>query len=484
MENAALINEARPNGKTYYSISLAMLGAIMFGVDCANFGQTQGFTGFLKEFCEGTWDKNYSCKLHDGVLNNPDYQNIFCMLSNVLLVLGATAGAVLLAPIVAGGAGRRACISLGAFVTFVGTAISAFLSFGNSYIFWISRIVTGFGVGVCCYALPMYNSEMATAKIRGSTGSLFQLFTVIGQFFATMVMLKIHNWRLGMLFPGIFGFIVSIAIWFAPESPRWTMRTKGFEAAVAILRQVRMGDVTAEAQEIQAAIDAEANEQKISMAAACGDANLRKRITIASYLQTAQQATGVNAFLGYANILFPKLGIKNVFVFNVLWNGVMVIGVIFGILMIDSSRGGRRPQLLGATILMGPSLVVAGAFLQTGSSNIVVAVMVCLFALGFQSGWGMIPWVYPSEIFSNKEREVAMGFAVGFQYFMNAVIYLVSPLMMTWSGPGTMYIFGALNITNFVFVSTCIKETKGVPLEKVPELFGKVDRSAKAATIA
>merc|ERR1712203_19321 len=144
---------------------------------------------------------------------------------------------------------------------------------------------------------------------------------------------------------------------------------------------------------------------------------------------------------------------------------------------------------MGATVLMGPSLVAAGALLlafgtASGTSNTVVAVLVCLFALGFQSGWGMIPWVYPSEIFSNKERESAMGFAVGFQYFTNALIYFAAPLLMTWSAPGTMFIFGALNVTNFIFVSACIKETKGIPLEKVPELFGKVDRAAKVATVA
>lgn len=292
-----------------------------------------------------------------------------------------------------------------------------------------------------------------------------------------------------MLFPGIFGLIVSVAIWFAPESPRWTMKKKGFEAAVAILRQVRTGDVTGEAREIQDAIEAEANEQKIGLKDACGDANLRKRIMIASYLQTAQQATGVNAFLGYANILFPEIGFKNPFVFNVIWNGVMVVGVIFGISMIDSPKGGRRTQLLGATVLMGPSLVVAGILLKifgtdSDTSNICVAILVCLFALGFQSGWGMIPWVYPSEIFSNKEREVAMGFAVGFQYFTNALIFFISPLMMTWSSSGTMFIYGALNITNFVFVSACIKETKGIPLEKVPELFGKVEHGKAVAALA
>merc|ERR1712048_379244 len=111
------------------------------------------------------------------------------------------------------------------------------------------------------------------------------------------------------------------------------MKKKGFEAGIALLRQVRNGDVASEARAIQDAIDADANEPKISKKEACADPNLRKRIVIASYLQVAQQLTGVNAFLGYANILFEAVGIKNALSFNVIWNLLMLVGVIFGILL-------------------------------------------------------------------------------------------------------------------------------------------------------
>jgi len=44
--------------------------------------------------------------------------------------------------------------------------------------------------------------------------------------------------------------------------------------------------------------------------------------------------------------------------------------------------------------------------------------------------------------------------------------------------PGMLYFFGAFNILNLGFVVTCIKETKGVPLEDIPKLFG-ASRDAK-----
>merc|ERR1711988_323627 len=100
---------------------------------------------------------------------------------------------------------------------------------------------------------------------------------------------------------------------------------------------------------------------------------------------------------------------------------------------------------------MGPSLVISGVLLAfNGVPSFIVPVFLCVFAFGFQFAWGMIPWVYPSEIFSNREREVAMGFAVGFQYLINTVIDFIAPLLIGWNIPMTLGIFGVFNITNFL----------------------------------
>merc|ERR1712048_887665 len=167
----------------------------------------------------------------------------------------------------------------------------------------------------------------------------------------------------------------------------------------------------------------------------------------------------------------------------------MLVGVIFGILLIDSPKGGRRVQLLVATVMMGPSLVGSGfivAFTPTTAGTSypgwIGAVFLCIFAFGFQGAWGMIPWVYPSEIFSNRERETAMGFAVGFQYFVNAWVYAIAPNLMLWSKSGTMFVFGAFNVTNFIFCYACIRETKGVPLEEVPQLFDSASKGNQVSS--
>merc|ERR1712083_832152 len=73
---------------------------------------------------------------------------------------------------------------------------------------------------------------------------------------------------------------------------------------------------------------------------------------------------------------------------------------------------------------------------------------VLVYAFDFQAAWGAIPWVYPSEIFSMAEKERAISLSVFFQYGANAVIAVVTPAMLQWSTPGTLFVFAALNITN------------------------------------
>merc|ERR1740138_371391 len=121
-----------------------------------------------------------------------------------------------LAPVIAENAGRRMGITVGALISAVGCLLTADLDFGNVIIFQTGRFLTGFGV--CCYALPLYNSEVSAPSIRGATGSLFQVNVVIGQLVASIVTYFNNDWRLGMMLPGIAAVAVALGVWLAPES--------------------------------------------------------------------------------------------------------------------------------------------------------------------------------------------------------------------------------------------------------------------------
>merc|ERR1712151_392083 len=162
-------------------------------------------------------------------------------------------------------------------------------------------------------------------------------------------------------------------------------------------------------------------------------------------------------------------------------NGTQVIGILIGIYLIDSHSilGGRRNMfVLAAWIMALPMFVAAMAVAQNWAAALIVG-MVLVYGFGFQVAWGPVPWVYASEIFSNAERDAANGLAIGMEYGANAVIVFVSPFLVSWSITKSLTMFGIFNVLIATFCFFYVTETKGVPVELVPALFG-TDRAQKA----
>jgi len=203
---------------------------------------------------------------------------------------------------------------------------------------------------------------------------------------------------------------------------------------------------------------------------------LRWRLFIACWLQASQQLTGVNAFLGFQSDIFTAAGYSADEVSDIpggpafIVQMVFIVGCVTGLALIDSPYGGRKPQLLGASLLMGPPLLLA-AFTKMAGISSVTAYCVYVFSFGFQAAWGIIPWFYPAELFKMRERENALAISTFFGFLFNLLVGLVTKPMFAWSPGGTFLIFGLLNVGNCVFVQTCLKETKGVALEDIPRMF-------------
>merc|ERR1719498_1127502 len=98
-----------------------------------------------------------------------------------MVPIGMALGCLTLAPISARRWGRRITISVGGLTCFLGCIIVSYIS-TTVPVYMIGRFLTGYGCGIACYCLPMYQSEVATMGIRGLMGSLFQLMVVIGGF--------------------------------------------------------------------------------------------------------------------------------------------------------------------------------------------------------------------------------------------------------------------------------------------------------------
>ena len=106
------------------------------------------------------------------------------------------------------------------------------------------------------------------------------------------------------------------------------------------------------------------------------------------------------------------------------------MGIVVGLALLDSKWGGRRIQLALVTATICPLLVLVGLSSQFGWSTHLELALLCLFAFSWQLAWGMIPWVYPSELFTMAERDRATSLAVFVQYAANAALMVVVPQLL------------------------------------------------------
>lgn len=219
-------------------------------------------------------------------------------------------------------------------------------------------------------------------------------------------------------------------------------------------------------------------------------AGLKKRFFIACYLNAAQQLTGVNYVINFQGELFKKCGYESVevqnslipFGPNMIFQVVGLVGVVCSLLLMDSKFGGRRSLLLYATPLLAVSMlalsvsflmdVVAGENNHPTAAGYLLTWTVNLYWFGFQLSWGPVPWLYPAEIFSDTERERGCSMSAVAQFCAGWLVNKVATVILNHSSLGwVLMLFSGLCASNQLFVFTCIKETKGVPLDEVQGLF-------------
>jgi hypothetical protein len=483
---AAQMN-TKPNMMTFVSITIVMMGALMFGIDQNNFGLVHGMPSFCEFWCpkfdfeEATADPAFCSNLHRlDVADQPADWITFNAFGLNMVPMGMALGCLTLAPLCARRWGRRLTISLGGLTCFLGCIIVSYIS-TNVTVYMIGRFFTGYGCGIACYCLPMYQSEVATIGIRGLMGSLFQLMVVLGGVLAIILLGVIEDWKQGFMLPGYAGFVVGLAVWLCPESPRFVIDRFGKDAGRPVLQRVRRGDVETELEFLDRNLQEEKQAGSIPFSQLFTKPGLRLRVFTACYLQAAQQFTGVNAFLGFQTDIFKAAGASEDAIAKVpngpafLLQMTMLAGCILGLVLVDSPVGGRRIQLNGAAVLMGPALIIGAVAGWVGWSHQVTEIALFVFGFGFQLAWGIIPWFYPAELFTMREREAALSLSTFSGFAMNVVIGYIALPLLRWSPNGTFFIFGVLNVTNVMFVLACVKETKGVPLEDIPALFGGVD---------
>ncbi|RDW80383.1 hypothetical protein BP5796_05081 [Coleophoma crateriformis] len=405
--------------------------------------------------------------------------------------------------------GRRGALFIAGLFSFVGVIGSAFCSSWGTLMF--CRLLVGVGMGAKASVVPIFESEIAPARIRGRLLVSWQTFTALGIFLGNAANLIVrNNWRWQTASGFIPALILLTLVFVCSESPRWLIKQGKYKKAYEVLLRLRRNHLLAardlyyihaqiqvetslfsEREDVELQLnDWSANvDQKMYQDTFKHTSYLRRfvqlftisrnqRAAVASLVvMAAQQMSGINIF---AFLAASFLADSNFSAMKSLWLslGFGAANFIFSPLaywFIDTK--GRRYLLLMSLFCCFPMLL-ATAFsfkIKDDESRIaVVATFLVLFTLAYSPGAGVVPFLYSSEIWPLLTREVGMSWACFWNFSLAGVLALTVPqLTQAMGSTGLLCMFAGLDAVAFILVWLLVPGTAEVTtLEDMNYVFG------------
>ena len=353
----------------------------------------------------------------------------------------------------------------------------------------VYRIIGGVGIGIVSIVSPIYISEVAPAKMRGTLVSLYQLAVTVGFLFAYMAnwmidanidpsitgdvslwdkIMNTEAWR-GMLgsetLPALLFFFI---IFFIPESPKWLL-VKGMETKAAGI----LGRIYNSQEEV-------ANEIAVTNASLAGDENkgkwsdlLKPGILVAviagSAIAILGQFMGVNAVLYYGPKIFTTAGFDNPMFSTVLVGVVNCVTTVLAVFIID--RVGRKNLIYWGVSGMILCLLAIGVYFAWGDALGLGNIFMLTFFLAYVFCTAIsicaVVFVLLSEMYPNSVRGRAMSIA-GFALWIGTyLIGQLTPILLGWSEAGTFFLFAVMCVPYMLIMWKVIPETTGKTLEEI-----------------
>jgi sugar porter (SP) family MFS transporter len=335
--------------------------------------------------------------------------------------------------------------------------------------------VIGLGIGLSSSTVPTYLSELAPAKVRGAMGALNQIFIVLGiliAFLTSYFLGPTSDWRwmfAGAIVPAV---VLLLGLNIMPESPRWLLKNgQEAEARSVLVSAHGTDDVDGELETIREVVRLDNEKGRFRDLWAPW---VRPMLIVAMLLAIGQQFSGVNAINAYFPTMLISLGFAT--------QAALLSGVLLGVtkflftawVVFVVDRWGRKPLLLIGNVIMVITLGAAGWVVlgvsDKGTVGILMLILMVLYLVGYELGWGAVVWVMMAEVFPLKARAAGMGIASVVLWASTGIVSAVFPII---SDPkalgigGSMFVFAGINVVLFVLTKWLVPETKGRSLEQI-----------------
>ncbi|XP_026177905.1 solute carrier family 2, facilitated glucose transporter member 8 [Mastacembelus armatus] len=364
----------------------------------------------------------------------------------------------------------------------------------NVWMLYVGRVLTGLASGVTSLVVPLYISEMAHERVRGTLGSCVQLMVVLGIMGVYLAGLFL-DWRWLAICSSIPPTLLIVCMCFMPETPRFLLSQGKRQEAEEALRFLRGPDAPVEWEcgRIEDACDEQGSNFQMSD---LKDPGVYKPLVIGIMLMIFQQMSGINAIMFYAENIFEQAHFKASDLASVIVGLIQVVFTAVAALIMD--RAGRKILLIISGVAMAISTTAFGVYFHlmsklhrsTSLSLVMLDVQstageepapdlawlalasMAIFITGFALGWGPIPWLVMSEIFPLKVRGFASAACVLTNWTMAFVVTKTfQDMMNVLTNAGTFWLFSSVCTLSIIFTAFFIPETKGKTLEQIEATF-------------
>ena len=406
--------------------------------------------------------------------------------------------------------GRRATIFFSAFPLYVGWML--LVAADSAALLLCGRLFSGIGCSVVFSALGVYIAEVAHESTRGGWTILSELLISVGSTAA----FALSDWmpvRWMAVVGAAMAVVQATLLLGVPESPRWLVehgRPAEARRNLAWVRGVGGGRRTTADDESTSAVDEELAtiRRKLDETSSTTDARrvhgfcgrfavlwtVRNRLRISVPMVSFQGLCGHVGIVAFMNTVLADIGDYPASV-------AIIVGVARCAATLVASvcveRCGRKKLFVyGGAAQAVCLLLVAGAFLLreklptaaaddddpaaagwrllTTVERTISLVAIIVFMMAYSFGWGAVPGVINSEMFPQSVRGTAtcLNTIVGLTAGV-VCSYAFLPMIVHLGTGGAFGTFGAVCAAGTLFGAVAIKETKGLTLEQITEMFNE-----------
>lgn len=340
---------------------------------------------------------------------------------------------------------------------------------------FIGRIFGGLSAGLITTIMPMYLMELAPPRLKGAVGALCPLGVtlgiLIGQILSMSRILGNESyWPYCLALSAIPQFVCALIIPVLPESPKYLfVIKKNPPLAIKQLKRVRNAseDSLGDEIEILRLEDQENIKQgdTWSIRKVLKSKSLLLPLLLVCSLQAGQQLSGVNAVFYYSSVIFKRAGLSTKSS-ELATIGAGCCNIFMAIMAVQTMSWFRRRTILLTSLVLSIScLVILGLSIGFIDSFHWMPYLCIIGVLGYVLcyglGLGPIPYFIGSELFEVGPRSSAMALGSMANWTGNFIVGLTFPIMDTYLGATSFFIFAAAAIGLFTFVKIYLPETKG-----------------------